>query len=325
MPKRQVRIYTEAGPPYGLGHWSRCKALYDAFEFRGSKSSIDLFIQDMTIEPELPDYSNYDCRLIDWQKAKPEPQDIVVIDSYLADSDCYQRLNQSAAVAAFLDDYDRLEYPSGMVINPAVQSPMPGYVKSGHKCLLGQNYCMLQKVFWEPFKTDSVNESVSKILFTVGGMDHLNLSTPLIDLISKVFPGASIIKIGGNSSTNLPAHVTQYNRIGSGAMRKLMQSCDMAISAAGQTMLELIATGIPTLAIVTADNQNANYQQCVLKGVVSAGGSFHDEEFFSKLQTSLGLFKDKEPRTKLRANCFDLSLGKGALRVVDQILGCNHA
>lgn len=38
-------------------------------------------------------------------------------------------------------------------------------------------------------------------------------------------------------------------------MSELMQQCDMAVSAAGSTLYELCACGMPTITYVLADNQ----------------------------------------------------------------------
>lgn len=46
--------------------------------------------------------------------------DIIVIDSYLAGKGLYTEIRQRVKVAAYLDDFNRLEYPEGIIINGTV-------------------------------------------------------------------------------------------------------------------------------------------------------------------------------------------------------------
>ena len=106
-------------------------------------------------------------------------------------------------------------------------------------------------------------------------------------------------------------------------MAGLMRSCDMAISAAGTMLYELAATRVPTIFIVTADNQK------------------YDSEYFEKNNTMIGagdirtnrlavinrtldcidrLRTDAELYNKMKEALKQVTDGNGAVRIAEEIV-----
>ena len=57
-------------------------------------------------------------------------------------------------------------------------------------------------------------------------------------------------------------------------MSELMQQCDMAVSAAGSTLYELCACGMPTITYVLADNQKLGESSLCGTGVMKSAGAW---------------------------------------------------
>ena len=74
--------------------------------------------------------------------------DIIVIDSYLAGKGLYTEIRQRVKVAAYLDDFNRLEYPEGIIINGTVGAELIPYKRNfGQHYLLGKDFVILREAF----------------------------------------------------------------------------------------------------------------------------------------------------------------------------------
>ncbi|SDB54375.1 Spore coat polysaccharide biosynthesis protein SpsG, predicted glycosyltransferase [Pseudobutyrivibrio sp. YE44] len=131
--------------------------------------------------------------------------------------------------------------------------------------LLGPEYLPIRKEF-RGLPNRVMNESVSDILISTGGADfeHLALGIvkSLVDGVVIVPDGVRVHLLVGAMNTDKD----EIERLASSNdvlqieynvkdMVALMQNCDIAVSAAGSTLYELIATQTPTITYVLADNQ----------------------------------------------------------------------
>ena len=80
--------------------------------------------------------------------------------------------------------------------------------------------------------------------------------------------------IRGKILGNAVLHINEHN------MSALMQKCDIAISAAGSTLYELCATGIPAITYTLADNQLIAAEQFDKQGIMLSAGDCRDDEGF---------------------------------------------
>jgi spore coat polysaccharide biosynthesis predicted glycosyltransferase SpsG len=93
-----------------------------------------------------------------------------------------------------------------------------------------------------------------------------------------------------------------------------MRRADLAVSAAGQTLFELAATGAPTLAIAVADNQRPQLEALGAAGVVIPVTA---ETLAPRLAT---VAEDRAMRQALAERGQALVDGLGADRVAHAIL-----
>ena len=94
-------------------------------------------------------------RKLDWLKNREyifsqlKNVDIAVIDSYLADLDFYKKVSQVVKTPVYIDDYKRLNYPRGIVVNPSIYGDKIKYPKKDNvKYILGKDYIILRREFW---------------------------------------------------------------------------------------------------------------------------------------------------------------------------------
>ena len=189
---------------------------------------------------------------------------IILVDSYYVTEAYFQSLNQVASVA-YMDDLRSFDYDVDLVINYDVIPPSKeeeykqAYTKA-KTCLLGAAYTPLR----EQFQNQSVElrDQIQNILVTTGGSDPYKFTESISSfLISEKF-SVDIHIVVGRLFQNIETlealsikypHVHLHQNIKD--MASLMKQCDFAISAAGTTLYELCALGIPTISFTFADNQ----------------------------------------------------------------------
>ena len=119
----RICIITEGGRENGFGHIIRCCSIYQAFYER---KQIPLFLinSDIEINSIIPKKIKYE--LSNWLENSSDfftlinNFDIVVIDSYLADYHFYEYISKHVKLPVYIDDNNRIEYPSGIVVNAMV-------------------------------------------------------------------------------------------------------------------------------------------------------------------------------------------------------------
>jgi len=192
VKKMSVTIYTESGSSIGLGHVFRCFSLIQAFSvFKITPSFI--VRGDLDVKKIL-NYQKY--RFYDWISDRDRlitelpVSDIVVVDSYNATLRILRRIASNARLSVFIDDYARLEYPQGIVINSSINTDKFAS-KQNNKFLLGGDYALLRKEFWHRPRF-IVRKKIANLLISMGGTDYFHLSEKVLDIILKKY---SAIKI----------------------------------------------------------------------------------------------------------------------------------
>jgi len=280
-------IITEGGSSIGFGHITRCVALYQAFESAG-------IIPTFIINSDTPiiDYTHH---RFNWALDSDRllkiiaGADIAIIDSYLADEYCYRQVSDVTKIPFFIDDINRIDYPRGIVLNTNAHATDIAYPRrSDTSYLLGGEYTILRKEFWNVSRKEH-QDDVTSIMITFGGADPCNVTPSALELVCKYYPGIIKNVVIGNCFGNTDAIVSAadektnlfFSPDATGII-KIMLSSDIAISAGGQTLYELTALGIPTLAIVVAKNQQAHVHKLVTNGIILYGGSYKDLDTIKK-------------------------------------------
>jgi spore coat polysaccharide biosynthesis predicted glycosyltransferase SpsG len=100
----------------------------------------------------------------------------------------------------------------------------------------------------------------------------------------------------------------------------LMSEADLAVSAGGQTLYELAATGCPAIAISVAENQDVPLAALEDAGCVRVAGRMADGDVLMRLQGLLrALIGDAESRFAMSMAGQRLVDGNGVARVLEAL------
>jgi len=307
----KVLFLTEGGRNLGFGHVTRCIALYQGLERAGVNSEFiingDSYVTSLLKEKKYI--------LFNWIEGKDKlfkiakAFDAAVIDSYLADKDIYYKLSELfKGRIIMIDDYQRLDYPKGFVVNPSIYGESLNYSDiEGVKYLLGRGYIILRKEFWEvPEKR--IRKEIKKILITFGGSDTSAVLESVVGEFKKAF-GAELIIVD-----------PVKNRLKAEDMLNMMLECDICISGGGQTLYELVKVGVPTIGICFSENQRLNLESWQEKGFIEYIGRINDVNLLDNLKLAIDKLSTQRVRLEMSKIGKTFVDGKGIKRILRNIL-----
>lgn len=319
----KVAIITEGFNGTGYGHLTRCLSLYQAFE---EKNIIPLYIANCD-EDGKKFIGNVNLLQFDWLNNAEKlyntinDYDIAIIDSYLAPLEIYEKIHKNVKKAVYFDDYLRLNYPPGVIVNGAIGAEKLPYKKDDrHMYLLGVEYIPLRKEFWDVKPIKKENKEISDVLITFGGQDIRNLTFQILELLLGNYTKLNYhVIIPSNNYTSriseYPKNVCFYNSLTAKEMLSLMLKCDIAVTAAGQTTYELARIGLPTIAIGVVENQKFNIDGWLEIGFLSNKLWFSDINLAVNFKKEFDIFYNQ--KNKNRVIYCD---GNGARRIVRKLV-----
>jgi UDP-2,4-diacetamido-2,4,6-trideoxy-beta-L-altropyranose hydrolase len=278
----------------GWGHLMRCLSVALAWRRRGHQASFLLHSGpfDSEISKRLRQ-GQFDFRFFVAESTAEEIQIVnhviaqedpfvVLLDGYRFDDDYETSLQLNEAKLAVFDDYGHAEHSSAdFVINGNAHAKSKSANPSQQwKC--GPRFLALRPEFSDACKQQSIDlQSSLNLLVMLGACpsNELVLLTmqTILELIAKrpnrfrqvdfvlgqrtleQIPGLEEL---GHDHVHLVFHTNPSSLVG------LMESADLAVSAAGSTLYELAATGVPTLAFAVAENQIAVLDALVEREII---------------------------------------------------------
>jgi len=192
---------------------------------------------------------------------------------------------------------------------------------------VGPGYFPLKPSFGE--QTIRIRNKVRNILVTLGGSDPTNNTVFVLETLERMaLPGVRVNVIAGPASGILnilqkkkyTCKVTIMHDVDD--MLPIMMKTDIAICSAGNTLLELIAVGAPTIVLPHTRRENENAAVYERKGCILKTRSFGNRVARSDLTTlTQKLISDKPSRVRLNNNCRGIIEGKGLNRLIELIEG----
>ncbi len=332
----KVAIRADGGSKIGMGHITRCLAL--AEELKDENCDITFITKNIeAVTKKLIEekfkfiaLSVLQTEEIIYMKEKIKGFDILITDSYDIDFKYLDEIKKRGIFLVTVDDLNLLEsYPSDIVINGNIYAEDLNYTSTygQTKFLLGTKYTLLRKEF-RNIPPKEIKDTLENILITMGGSDPNGFTLKILEIIKDrkdlkidVVIGASfedklvneineLIKRSGNIST--------YHDVNAKIMKELMIKADIAISAGGSTLYELAAAGVPTLAIIAADNQIRNVEymskaECIL----NLGFEVNKDMLIKNFNK---LLYDDVKRREISLKCQKLVNGNGAKICANKII-----
>lgn len=343
---RLVYFRTDGNNHIATGHLVRCLSIADACFSLGMK--VCFLVSDQESKALLQSFDpacRFPVRILetavydDLEKELPEvlgmlneagqAEQIFFLDSYYV-TEHYLSAVRTAAKVAYLDDLQLFDYPADLLINYDVipESRSASYqaaYQNAARTLLGASYTPLRAQFTDlqPYCRDRV----SNILVTTGGSDPYHFCLKLIEAFR------------ANSSMDLCQLHVVVGRLNEDKdklykladelpflqlhenvsdMASLMTSCDLAVSAAGTTLYELCAAGVPSMSFCLADNQMTAAKAFDEAGIIPCAGDIRcncDEVLVKIMNFVTDMLGNFQKRLTAQATMRQLVDGKGAMRI----------
>lgn len=303
----KAAFYTEAGTARGMGHLIRLHTIYK--EFKKKKIESDFFL-DSDINYS---YICQDIQYFNWKSFSLDNNyDIIFIDSYEANFDIYTTIQKHAKIAIYIDDYGRLNYPQGVIINFAPDSNELFFnkKKQKHTYLLGIDFVPIR----ESFLHIKPNKQSKQLFLMLGGNDIKSLSKIILNTLQNIH----IPKIVVVNDKNLINELQDINtkilyKPDNKELIQYMANSTIAISTASMTIYELAYFQIPTIIIAVSKNQSIGAVQLIKHQLASHFIDIQKNNWQNKLKKSIQQIDD----TPLLTQKVD---GNGVKRIYNKVL-----
>lgn len=270
--------------------------------------------------------------------------DCLLIDSYFVTPGYLEALRPLLRTA-YIDDLYSFDYPVDLIINYDFAPPEDFYKNAADR-LLGPSFTPLRPQFRG--LSYRVRPQVCDLLISTGGTDDADVAGRLLEELTDM----SFLKVSAappSTGTDaaapgqmhwqyhvlagpMHAHRARLQRMADldpsihlyekvTDMAALMARCDLAVSAAGTTLYELCAVGLPAVSFTMADNQLATARDMQRFVSLPYAGDTREEGFLPRLASHVrGLAQDASERQRL-SNAMQKTVdGNGADRIAAALL-----
>jgi len=291
-----VLILTECGIKIGFGHLTRCLSLAQAFREAGQ--DVQMWVAaDEEVRSKIPET----IQIRPWYDQTSEVDavvarsSLVLVDSYLVAPERLNAILDCHPRVAVLDDFRRLDYRRGIVIDWTVGAERFAYPNKHPQVryLLGGRYCVLRQEFRNNPER-SFNDSPKSVLVTFGGTDLRSLTGPVLSMLQRKFPNLEkhvVVGPGFRDPSGLYARREPltffHSNCDAAMMQSLMTGADMAVCGGGQTLYEMASQGLPPVVVNLVENQADDIRGFVEAGFASAAGWWNSPDFIEVLAAQL--------------------------------------
>ena len=327
----------------GSGHIMRCLSVADAFK-RKNKDCL-FVLADKAFQPLIEsrgytvyildsDYCDMDGEFEDLKivisRYCPE---MIIIDSYYVSYDYLKKLKELTRLV-YIDDLTAFAYPADVLVNYNAYGSDIDYKKLYFnenvvcpRLILGAGYAPLREIFCNISKREQ-RETVKDILISTGGADPAHLALKIAEyvaqdnafnwhfLIGTMNPDYGIINKITEKNTKIHIHYNVKD------MKSLICSCDLAVSAAGSTMYEIAACGVPMITYILADNQIPGAKAFAKLGLAVSCGDLRNKENAAIILMDAvdRMVKNYVLRKQIGEKMQNMVDGFGADRIVENLL-----
>jgi len=297
MDRLKVAFFTEAGSKRGMGHLVRCYTISQEFKKHQHTISFNL-VSDIRYDSRFKNI-NY----ITWENLTlTETYDIVFIDSYEAEQKVYEAISKHCKVAVYIDDFGRLTYPNGIVVNFAPEAK--AYFKTcNNRYLLGLKYLPLRKKLVQTKK-----QSGNAIFIMLGGSDTGGLTLSVLKALKNntlkkyvvINKKSDLLKAKKYKNCSILYKPTDD------ILFDAMGKSSVAITTASMSVYELAYLKIPTIVLSVTENQQAGVAQLLKFKLVDR----HIDVLTYNWQCKLAYSIRKVSRVKITKSSIDQNGGK---------------
>lgn len=306
--QRHLLLRADASSKIGTGHVMRCLALGQAWQDAGGEVTLAWSEMPPALVSRLQAEQFATERLVAPLASRPEAEETarlaracdaawVVVDGYRFYAGYHQHLHDSGLSVMALDDMAHLErYPVDLLLNQnlaATAALYRGKVAERTELLIGPRYSLLRREFRSAFPARaSVAGRARRVLVSFGGGDSENLTSRVLRRMAATIVGACEVVVLVGAANR---HVDELRRFAPTLpfpcelrvdvrnVAEAMAWADVAITAAGSTVWELVSMRLPALIGAIEENQLAGL--AALRSVPF----FHAGRFTDLLAWDLGV------------------------------------
>lgn len=319
MAGLHVAIRVEAGGRIGVGHAMRCATLGAALISAGHRVTV--------VSASLPDWvaERYRSAGAVIERAPTPPVDVWVVDGYELGDELEALASSGIAVVAIDDNHELPVAAARLVVNQNLHASADLYHDVGLdvRLLLGPSYAMIRRDVTSIDR--STHDDARTILVSFGGTDPAGLTLPVVTALVGVADVAVVVALGADHPhrphvEDLVERHADRVRFDAGDLIDGLRSADVAAIGGGSTLWEVASLGIPAVAAVVADNQEAGTAAAQAAGFVD-GVDVRDGDRSAAdvAEAVLALLDDPERRAAMARAGRTLFDGRGAERVVEAI------
>jgi UDP-2,4-diacetamido-2,4,6-trideoxy-beta-L-altropyranose hydrolase len=260
--------------------------------------------------------------------------DWVVVDHYLLDATWHSAARGFAQRVAVIDDLANRSYDCDLLLDQTcgrLAEDYSGLVAGGTRILAGATYALLRPEFASerPAALDrrQAGGPVQRILVSMGTVDPDGTTAGIVEQLLAIAPECAVDAVTGTEPVGLnrlqelaTRHPNLAIHVDTNRMAELMRDADLAVGAAGTTTWERCCLGLPTVAVVLADNQ-----RLAADNLEQAAAVVRTDCLEAVPALVRGLLDDKELRLRMIAAAAAVTDGLGAERLAAAMTGTTHA
>ena len=244
--------------------------------------------------------------------------DWLIMDHYGIDERWEKRLRPHARHLFVIDDRANRRHDCDALLDQNLyEQPGWGYrdlVPSSATLLIGPEYALLRDQFREARRHVVPRDGqVRRVLIFLGGSDPLNLTAQAIQAVAEFAGPITFDVVVGETNPqreNIRARIANapgFRFLCQVAnMAELMSAADLAIGAAGTATWERCALGLPSLVVVSSDNQDEVARQAAARGLLALWGRFEQTAGVESIRSAFsGLLKDPERLRRMSRACLE--------------------
>lgn len=274
----RIFLRADCNNQIGLGHVYRCLSIAEMlntnytchFLIQDPEPNIKKLISPFAEVVELPSGISLKEEIMMLSQYVTS-SDILIIDSYVIDSNYQSEAKQRVKKLVSIDDEANIHFYADIVINHASPTMVTHYSKESYtKVMAGPKYLIARESFRKMAARErSVNE-ITSLFICMGGADPFNITCKVLNAAKKTFFKHIVVLTGSvyQHAEVLQAscksdRVTWKMNLSADEMINEIKKCELAVSTASSISLEICCVKAGLLIGTVADNQQ-NIHQCLV-------------------------------------------------------------
>jgi UDP-2,4-diacetamido-2,4,6-trideoxy-beta-L-altropyranose hydrolase len=331
---------TDASVAIGGGHVMRCLTLARALADEGWHCGFARR-RDTLAQMSFPEVAEFDFLALDagddghdaLRRRWPGGADILVVDHYDLDADFERGCRDWAGRILVIDDLANRPHDADILLDQTcgrLTQDYGGLVSVHCRLLLGADYALLRPEFAarrdQALARRRSAPPARRVMVAVGSSDPMNYTAVALDAAVHSGLDVGVDVILGSSAPHLtqvrklceelPLAVRVHVDVSAEELSILMDQADIAVGAGGIASWERCCLGLPSLVVLTAENQRLVVANLARAGAIEFLGDAPAVDAGSLAETLRNIAHDGEARCDMGRKAAEVCDGRGAERVI---------